>query len=125
MEKEVIIIKIRGYEAGEVMAIVGDLRRRQKETVTLKEDVQTAEATDDFVEMEDGASKAQGIGVDMRKVGETEWERIKTVGEAAEKAGISGSTLSHKLRLAKGRLRYKGFEFIYAALNDQKTGISC
>lgn len=36
MEKEVIIIEIRGYEAGEVMAIVGDLHR-QKESVTLKE----------------------------------------------------------------------------------------
>ena len=35
-KKEVIIIEIRGYEAGEVMAIVGDLHR-QKESVTLKD----------------------------------------------------------------------------------------
>lgn len=37
MEKEVIIIKIRGYEAGEVMAIVGDLRRKEETTLDAME----------------------------------------------------------------------------------------
>ena len=127
MEKEVIIIKIRGYEADEVMALVGDLRqqngdlrqqkKKQKETV-IPDDVPEQVSDDGFLDMVDGKRGSEGLALDIRKTGEREWERFKNICVAAEMIGIGGSTLSHKLKVGKGRIRYKGYEIIYAHLNN-------
>lgn len=118
MEKEVIII--RGYDAKEVVEIAHKLSGRKVTSIQAEAAAHDAEdeGADEecFVEMEDGTSKAKGLSVYARPVGTDEWEFFKTLCDASEKIGIAGSTLSHKLRIAKGRLRYKGYEVIYATL---------